>query len=144
MVNISKNEMHPEVRTHIHDQFTDLFIASESVQDLKKLIFEILSPTERTMLAKRVAIIGMLHQGCSGYEISHVLKVSATTIAHIDAAREQGKYATIEAILRRRTARGKFLHNFERFLTFGFSGEPQRRLRSRTRRSIETWRAGGE
>ncbi len=144
MVNISKNAMQPQIAKHIQDQFADLFVANETKKDFKNVLFELLSTKERIMLAKRIAIVELLTKEYSTYKISRLLKVSNATISSVSTNMELGKLNTICEIVKRRSKRGKIVHTLEEILTFGFPGNPQRKLRKRNRRFIEQWKAGGK
>jgi len=96
------------------------------------------------MLAKRIAIVELLLKDCSTYKISRLLKVSNATIARLENDMSKNKLDVIGGILKRRSSRGKITQTLEELLTFGLPGEPQKKLKRQTRRSIEKWKAGGK
>jgi len=59
------------------------------------LMRELLTNTEKIMLAKRLALIVMLGKGHSFEQISETLKISPSTIARFSLAAESGKYDAI-------------------------------------------------
>ena len=54
---------------------------------------ELLTPTEKIMLGKRLAAISMLSQGYSAYQISKALKLSQTTILKFQSKLNKGKFS---------------------------------------------------
>jgi len=53
---------------------------------------ELLTPTEKIMLGKRIAAISMLSQGISCYKTGKILKLSPTTTAKLDIKIKNGKF----------------------------------------------------
>jgi len=143
MVNVSKNALAKEMRTHLRKELVDLFIANTTKRDFGKLLFELLSPAERIMLEKRAGIIGLLSCDYSAYEISQLLKVSTSTIWHIEERLDAGHYAHIQQIFHKKRARASVLHFLGSIMALGFPGVASAQLRSKIRRDAEAFRAGG-
>lgn len=53
---------------------------------------ELLTPTEKIMLGKRLVAISMLSQGFSSYQVSKTLKLSQTTLSKFQARLEKGGF----------------------------------------------------
>lgn len=51
---------------------------------MERYIFDLLTPTERIMLAKRLAIAAFLIEGLPYHAISEMLKVSTSTIGRVN------------------------------------------------------------
>jgi Trp operon repressor len=94
MTNVSKHELTQKEAHALLKQFAQLFY-QRSAQTLHTLFTEVLTPAEQTMLIKRVAIIIMIHNGASTFEIARSLKVSATTVAAHNVRYQEGAYETI-------------------------------------------------
>jgi len=81
MAQVSKYPLSKDV----DEQISDLFIETISRITDKKLVTDFLSdlltPTEKIMLTKRLAIYYMLGKGYDYRTIKHVLKVSSATVA---------------------------------------------------------------
>ena len=95
------------------------------------------------MLEKRIAIVGMLMEECSTYEISRELKVSVATILKIEAAIGRGAYLSVQQILKRRARARTIAGKLEKAITFGMSGGPQKHVRKKLHRKVHKLRAGG-
>lgn len=63
-----------------------------SRKDQRLAFSELLTPTEKIMLSKRLAAVSMLAQGQSRYKVGKTLQLSETTAAKIQLKIEQGKY----------------------------------------------------
>lgn len=143
MVNISRHQLHAHVLEKIYDQFDDVMIANVRKRDISKTMYELLSYKERILLAKRLAIIGMLMHNQSTRDISMLLKVSTATVARIENELEMGTYAHIASIFKRKKHRESFLGLLETVFTVGMYGNPNKVAADKMKRAIESWRAGG-
>jgi len=54
---------------------------------------ELLTPTEKIMLGKRLAAVSMLSEGESPYKVGKILQLSPTTTAKFQAKLESGKFS---------------------------------------------------
>ncbi|QSH39170.1 hypothetical protein JXR01_02585 [Candidatus Kaiserbacteria bacterium] len=143
MVHISKNKVASPVQEKLFKELADLFVANTSATGFSKLLFELLSKTERIMLAKRVGIIGALLNEYSAYEISQLFKVSTSTVIRIETQMQQGKFDYITSIFKKKKARASFLHILETMVTLGFPGVANKRVRAKVQRDMHAWKAGG-
>lgn len=105
MVNVSKRVLPKSVTEELYAQLADVFFASDTRKDSVQILTEVLTNTERILLAKRVGIIAMLTYGYSSYKIMHTLNVSTFTIASVQQRLDRGAYRYVTDILRRRKAR---------------------------------------
>lgn len=100
-------------------QFTTLF-KNKAQAEVTDLCNELLSPAEQIMLIKRVAIIMMLKDNVSTFEIARTLKVSATTVGAHRKQLAAGKYDTvIETIFGRSFNQQKFWQVVDTILRAG-------------------------
>lgn len=81
MARISRIRLKDEILEKVFVLFFEVVGKKSNIQDFKNTIFEILSPTERIMIAKRVAIVYLLLKGIDQRSISKVLKVSNATVS---------------------------------------------------------------
>ena len=81
MARISRIRLKDEILEKIFALFFEIVGKKSNLKDFKDTIFEILSPVERIMIAKRVAIIYLLLKGIDQRSISKVLKVSNATVS---------------------------------------------------------------
>ena len=86
MVQISKHPVAPRVDERIYEIFIDSIKNVRYKPDVISFLNDLLSPTERIMLAKRVTTAFLLIKGKYTYDqISKILRVSKGTIAKIHA-----------------------------------------------------------
>lgn len=84
MSQVSKYPISEKVYLRCWEIFVKSLAKFKSNSDTELLINDLFTPTERIMLAKRLAIASLLMKGFQCREIKSVLKVSATTIAMIN------------------------------------------------------------
>jgi Trp operon repressor len=86
MTQISKHPLEPSVEKRIHEMFVDSIKNTNEVNEMMDLLNDLLSFTEKTVLAKRLAIAFLLIKGDLDYrQISKTIRVSLGTIAKIHA-----------------------------------------------------------
>lgn len=83
MSQVSKKVLPNHVKEGLFKNFWELLANIKSPQEVKIFIEDFLSPTEKVMLAKRIAISILLTKGYNHRSISRILKVSTTTVASI-------------------------------------------------------------
>jgi len=80
MARISKKQVDKKLLTKIYKLFYEVFSRYEGQEDFLLIMDDILSPTEKIMLAKRLAIIYLLIKKVDYRDIADTLKVSTATI----------------------------------------------------------------
>lgn len=90
MAQISKYPISKEVADRIFEVFLKTFVEIKSKEDADQFISDFLTPTEKIVLAKRLAIAFLLEKGCDYQTIQKIIKVSAPTIASVNTARKYG------------------------------------------------------
>src|SRR3989344_1715740 len=95
MPHISKQRIQIDVYRQIQKQL--IRVLSDLSRDESKNVFvsELLTYTERIMLAKRLAVLLMLKRGNTMYEIAQKLKVSSSTVARLENAMDRGKFKSL-------------------------------------------------
>src|SRR3989344_8924084 len=81
MARISRIRLKDEILEKVFEWFFEIVGRKSNIKDFKNTIFEVLSPVERIMIAKRVAIVYLLLKGIDQRNISRVLKVSTATVS---------------------------------------------------------------
>ena len=71
------------------------FALLKGTNKLKIFFDEFFTPTERLMLAKRLALIVMLDRGYSFIQIQKILKLSPTTVARFWRMKKEGAFGSI-------------------------------------------------
>lgn len=85
MAQVSKRFLSKEVEERILDLFGASLSVLSSKEEVAKFLNDLLTPTEKIMLAKRLATVFMLMKNYDYKEINQVLKVSDPTIWNIKA-----------------------------------------------------------
>lgn len=119
MAQVSKYPISKYVYEKIFKIFTKTLVKLKSEKEAEKLIEDLLTPTERVMLAKRLAIAFLLEKDYEYREITKILRVSMPTIASVNLIRKyggQGYKKAISKLLREEEIK-KFLIEVAELLT---------------------------
>jgi len=92
MPHVSKQLLQKEKFGEIHKQLLKVVSTLSRTGSAKIIFNELLTKTEKLMLAKRLAVIVMIDQGESIYGIENTLKVSPSTVARMSLSHEARKY----------------------------------------------------
>jgi uncharacterized protein YerC len=95
MPHVSRHKLDPKLRNKILAKFIKILISAKDSRSLTLILDELLTSTEKVMLAKRLAVIAMVSSDIPHERISQVLKLSPTTVAKLSLGVEVGKYKTI-------------------------------------------------
>ena len=97
MAQVSKYPISKDVADRIFDIFIKSLIKIRDSRDAQNLASDLFSPTEKIMLAKRLAIAFLLMKDYEYREINKLLRVSLTTIASVSLSLKYGSngYKTI-------------------------------------------------
>ena len=83
MSQVSKRILPKNIAERLFANFWNLLADIKKPNHIKIFLDDFLSPTEKIMLAKRMAIAILLYKGYDHRSISSILKVSTTTVSHI-------------------------------------------------------------
>jgi|SRR3990172_2445063 len=83
MPQVSRRFLHPKTQERIFSLFISSIILSNSKEKALSLVEDLLTPTEKIMLAKRFSIAYMLIQGYQYSTITQTLKVSKSTVGQM-------------------------------------------------------------
>ena len=87
MPQVSSNPLSKPVQEKVLNIFLETFTRLNNKTKAKQLLYDLLTPTERVMLSKRLSIAYLLEKGYPYRIISETLKVSLTTIARVNLSR---------------------------------------------------------
>lgn len=90
MPQVSRHQLKPHVKQEIVSSLWWVFADLKTEKEIGLLVEDLLTQTEKTMLAKRLAIALMLTKGYSYEIIMITLKVSSSTVAHIRNGLDRG------------------------------------------------------
>jgi uncharacterized protein YerC len=117
MPHVSRHVPEKKITDKIYAELLEHITARGSEKDRSTLCSDLLTPTERIMLAKRLAIICMLGEGYPFEDIQEVLRVSPSTIGRLWSAIQKGKYVRITQIVRKRKLSDSILGLLEKLLS---------------------------
>lgn len=80
MPHVSRKKLNKKVFQKIGDEFIGFVLDLKSSTETKSFLTNLLTKTERIMLAKRLAVIGMLIKGYSFEAIQQTLQISPSTV----------------------------------------------------------------
>lgn len=86
MPQVSRRQLSKHIEQRLFVLFFKSFAKLSSPTEIQKFLYDLLSPTEQTMLAKRLAIALLLAKGYTYETIKDILKVSQETIARVNIA----------------------------------------------------------
>ena len=136
MAQVSRAPLKKEVYEEIVELLVKVVRESQREEEARALLEELLTPTERIMLAKRLGIALMLAKGYSYEEIREVLKVSKPTIGRVSLVLnygEKGGYSRFVKRVMREEKVERFLNKVEDVILDAFSVSPSK--------GGSTWRA---
>lgn len=116
MTHISSKPLSPKTRGEINVQLTRIVKKYTTA-----MLGELLTSTERIMLAKRLAIIFMLEQKQSYYRIHKTLAVSVSTIKRLHDRYMLGHFDLLRDAFQAKRQRDEFLTFLEKVLQMGMS-----------------------
>lgn len=98
MAQVSRYPISKEVYDRCWEIFTKTLIGIRDSKDADEIISDLLTPTERIMVTKRLSIAFLLNQGYEYREISKILRVSSPTISMVSLALKWGKNGYKKAV----------------------------------------------
>lgn len=83
MTQVSRKKVHKDVEEKMFETLWEAISALKSKEEIKNFINDLLSPPEKTMIAKRLAIAALLMRNLKYESIKDMLKVSQTTVSKV-------------------------------------------------------------
>lgn len=102
MPHVSRHTPEKKVTERIYTELLERVTSKGRESDRKRLYNGLMTPTERIMFSKRLAIICMLGEGYTFEDIQEILRVSPSTIGRIWEAVQKGKYKEVITALQGR------------------------------------------
>lgn len=119
MVRISEKRVKKEIFVRILDQLFDYVVGVKTKSESKRFLNEFFTPSEKIMLAKRLALIVMLKRGYSFTAIRKTLKMSESTIAKFWRLLRQSKFSFIQEKELAKKKKKEFWETLEKILNAG-------------------------
>ena len=120
MTNVSKRKVKKTIYKKINDRFTNFIAMLGDKKSSRSFVNEVLTKSERIMLAKRLAIIFMLINNYSFKEIEKRLKVSPATVSSQWKRLRSGEIDYIKTAVMKGKNKRTFLDDLEILLQMGF------------------------
>lgn len=90
MSQVSKTNLEVTIQKQLYDQLSYIISDLRDSKEVEEFLSELLTKTERVMLAKRLGIAMLLTKGYTYRDIRHVLHVSFPTIRSVQFWLEHG------------------------------------------------------
>jgi|SRR3989344_3504948 len=122
MPHVSRKRLRKEIATELADQFLTFLALAQNKKEARILANELLSQTERVMLAKRLAVVVLLVRRYSFTQIQEALGVTRQTVIRVWKGMKTGKYDKIARYAREHTGHFKreaFMDELIRIIHFG-------------------------
>src|SRR3989304_7936774 len=104
MTKVSRRILNRDLENYIFKIFIKTISKLKEAKQIQNFLDDLLSPTEKIMLIKRLAIAVMLSKGYTYDEIDHTLKVSRPTIMNVSYflkhGQQEGYQKEIDEILK--------------------------------------------
>jgi Trp operon repressor len=124
MTRISRFKLNEQILDKLFFLFFEIVGKKQNQDEFRKTIVDLLSPVERIMIVKRVAIIYLLMKQIDQRTICQILKVSSGTVAKFSLLMEksEGMVPTFKRILKNEKVVGFFEDIFNSFFAPGVPG----------------------
>lgn len=122
MPHVSKKRIKKDIALELANQFLTFLSLARTKKEARILANELLSQTERVMLAKRLAIVVLLVRGYSFTQIQEALGITRQTVIRVWKDMKLGKYNKIARYAREHTRHFKketFMEELIRIIHFG-------------------------
>lgn len=118
MTQISKFPVRKEIEERIYEVFLECIGMVRSRGEVASLIEDLLSPTEKTMLAKRISIAFLLAKKYDQRTISKTLKVGLETVSKVSRSMRSGKggYRMVTGNIMRNEKLKEFVQKIDDFI----------------------------
>lgn len=130
MVRISAKKVRKDIYLKINEQFADFIGRMKTGKESRRFLQEFLTPAERIMFSKRLALICMLEHGYSFTAIRKSLKVSESTVVRLWKIFRQGKLPLLKSKIREEKARKEFWEKLEKVINAGLPPRGRGRWRN--------------
>jgi len=119
MTRISKQKLKKEALLRIENRLVEAVVKTQSTSSGKRFVDELLSPSEKIMLAKRLGVAFMLLEGVSPYYIAKVLGMSTSTTLRIKKQLEKRELPYLVSFFEKTIHRYRFWVDIEMLIRAG-------------------------
>lgn len=124
MVQISRRKLNDGMLEKLFSLFFEMVGKRENRNNFQDVIDDIISPTEKIMIAKRIAIMYLVSKGVDHRSIANFLKVSTATVAKfaLIARKSKGVIPTCNKMLKKEKVQDVLLGIFNEVYGPGVPG----------------------
>jgi len=138
--------MNKSIEQKVFSLFSEVLVSLGKKEEVESFLVDLLSPTERIMLAKRLSIVLLLGRGYNYAEIGDVLKVSKDTIGRISTWLGRGGQGFDVAIskIKAKEKRQEFLLDLEKLVAKLIAAHPAAQRKTdyyfeQKKRELKSW-----
>lgn len=113
MPHVSSKRVKKNVFNRMTNEFVNTVSGLKTQREIKTFLNELLTPTERIMLAKRLAVIMMLKKGYPFHIIEKTLKISSSTSMRFWKLTKIREFSIIMKNIQKEKAKKKFWNEIE-------------------------------
>ncbi|MBI5613588.1 hypothetical protein HY947_01570 [Candidatus Gottesmanbacteria bacterium] len=115
MTQVSRLPLRRKVEQRVYELLLESIAAADSAPKVERFLSDLLSPTERLMIAKRISIALLLIKNYDQRTIAKWLKVSLTTVSKISTVlqRKSDGYKTIVSAILKKERFKSLLRNID-------------------------------
>lgn len=121
MPHISKKKLNQDTIKKL-EKYIISIIKDTGTKTRVNIFNELLTKTEKVMLAKRIAILFLLRKGLSSYKISELLGVSSSTVDRFENSMDFNKYKHTVDWVWKNSKEGSFDKFMESLVSTVFTG----------------------
>ena len=119
MGRVSEKKVKKEFFLKITDQLFDYIVVVRTKSESKQFLNQFLTPSEKIMFAKRLALVVMLKRGYSFTAIRETLKMSESTITKFWKLLRQNKFSFISEVKLKKKKNKEFWAGLEKIIRAG-------------------------
>ena len=119
MPHLSSKKVRKDIFLRMNERFINSVARIKNSQESKRFLNEILTPSEKIMLSKRLALLFMLESGYSFTAIRKNLKLSQSTIVRFWKMFKRDRFPFIKFRVQEEKKRKEFWGKFERIVNAG-------------------------
>ncbi len=119
MPHVSGRKLKKHVFLKMSEEFIEIFAAVRTKQKARRLLEELLTQTERIMIAKRLAMIFMVEKGYSFETIERILKISPVTTSKYWRMTKRNEFPLVSRYFKSKKQAEEFWRVLERAVRMG-------------------------
>ncbi len=124
MPHVSKKQLDEKTLGEL-DRYLFTLMRNTGSKTRTDIMQELLTPTEKLMIAKRIGVLYLLRQGQSPYQVHAVLGVSPSTVERFQNALHKGAYKRTLSWVHTQSPEGKLEGVLKTLVSLVMTGRPR-------------------